>query len=117
MNMTPTVVVHDMTPEEKFIGKKPDVLHFKVFGCTAYVHVPNELRMKLDPKANKCVFIGYSDEQKGYKCYSPVTHQVRVSRDVVFDEMSNLYVDVKDDIWANVNKSVVENFDVQSHKC
>ncbi|MCO5558397.1 hypothetical protein L7F22_011978 [Adiantum nelumboides] len=38
--------VHDMTLEEKFIGKKPDVSHFKVFGCTAYVQVPNELRTK-----------------------------------------------------------------------
>jgi hypothetical protein len=31
-----------MTPKEKFIGKKPDVSHFKVFGCIAYVHVLDE---------------------------------------------------------------------------
>ncbi|MCO5592153.1 hypothetical protein L7F22_046149 [Adiantum nelumboides] len=53
MNKTPTIVVHDMTFEEKFTGKKPDVLHFKVVGCIAYVHVPDELRTKLDPKAEK----------------------------------------------------------------
>jgi hypothetical protein len=40
-----------MTPKEKFIGKKPDVSHLRVFGCIAYVHVPNEKRSKLDPKA------------------------------------------------------------------
>ncbi|MCO5604506.1 hypothetical protein L7F22_058673 [Adiantum nelumboides] len=72
MNMTPNAAVHDMTPEEKFTGKKADVSHFKVFGCIAYVHVPDELRTKLDPKAKKCVFIGYSVEQKGYKCYNPI---------------------------------------------
>ncbi|MCO5577178.1 hypothetical protein L7F22_031002 [Adiantum nelumboides] len=88
MNKTPTVAIHDMTPEEKFTGKKPDISHFKVFGCIAYVHVPDELRTKLDPKAEKYVFIGYSVEQKGYQCYNPVTSQVRVSRDVVFDEMA-----------------------------
>jgi len=49
-----------MTPEEKFIGKKPDVSHLKVFGCIAYVHVPDEKRSKLDPKVKKCIFIGYS---------------------------------------------------------
>ncbi|MCO5593986.1 hypothetical protein L7F22_048005 [Adiantum nelumboides] len=98
MNMTPTAAVHYMTLEEKFTGKKPDVSHFKVFGCISYVHVPDELRMKLDPKAEKYVFIGYSVEQKGYKCYNPITRQLRMSRDVVFDEMATWYADVKDDI-------------------
>ena len=66
MNRTPTATIHGMTPEEKFIGKKLDLSHLKVFGCLAYVHIPDELRPKLDPKAEKCVFIGYSLEQKGY---------------------------------------------------
>ncbi|MCO5570114.1 hypothetical protein L7F22_023830 [Adiantum nelumboides] len=114
MNRTPTAAVHDMTSEETFTGKKPFVSHFKVFGCIAYVHVPDELKTKLDPKAKKCVFIGYSIEQKGYKCYNLVTQQVRVSRDVVFDEMVTWYADVKDDIGADVNKSVAENLDAQS---
>ena len=107
MNMTPTAAVHDVTPEEKFSSKKPDLSHFKVFGCIAYVHVPDELRTKLDPKAEKCVFIGYSLEQKGYKCYNPVTRQVRVSRDVVFDEMASWYADVKHDIGADAKENVV----------
>ncbi len=59
MNRTPTIVVHGMTPEEKFIGKKLDVSHLIVFGCIAYVHVPDEKRSKLGPKADKCIFIGY----------------------------------------------------------
>ncbi|MCO5588522.1 hypothetical protein L7F22_042479 [Adiantum nelumboides] len=114
MNITPTTVVHDKTLEEKFTKKKPDVSHFKVFECIAYDHVPDELRMKLDLKAKNCVFIGYYVEQKGYKCYHPVTRQVRVSRDVVFDEMATWYADVKDDIGADVNNCVAENSDVQS---
>ena len=80
-----------MTPEEKFTGKKPDLSHLKVFGCLAYVHIPDELRSKLDPKAEKCTFIGYSLEPKGYRCYNPLTREVRVSRDVVFDELNNWY--------------------------
>jgi hypothetical protein len=51
-----------MTPKEKFTGKKPDVSHLKVFGCIAYVHVPNQKKSKLDPKVEKCIFIGYSLE-------------------------------------------------------
>jgi hypothetical protein len=51
-----------MTPEEKFTGKKPDVSHLGVFGYIAYVHVPDEKRSKIDPKVEKCIFIGYSLE-------------------------------------------------------
>jgi len=60
MNRTPTVIIHGMTPEEKFTCKKPNVSHFRVFGCITYVHVPDEKKSKLDPKAEKCTFIGYS---------------------------------------------------------
>ncbi len=60
MNWTPIATVHGMTPEEKFTSKKLDVSHFRVFGCIAYVHVPDKKRSKLDPKAEKCIFIRYS---------------------------------------------------------
>ncbi|MCO5548231.1 hypothetical protein L7F22_001688 [Adiantum nelumboides] len=114
MNRTPTAIVNDMTLEEKFIGMKPHVSLFKLFGCIAYVYVLDELRTKLDPKAQKHVFIGYSIEQKCYKFYNPITLQVRVSKDVVFDEMATWHAIVKYDIRADVNKSVAENSDVQS---
>ena len=48
MNMTPTAVIHGMTLEEKYTGRKPDISHLKNFGCIAYVHVPEELRFKLE---------------------------------------------------------------------
>ncbi len=57
MSRTPTAAVHGMTLEEKFTCKKTDVSHLRVFGCIAYVHVPNEKRSKLDAKAKKCIFI------------------------------------------------------------
>ena len=60
MNMNLIGAMHEMMLEEKFFGRKPDLEHLKVFGCIAYVHVPDELGTKLDPKAEKCVFIGYS---------------------------------------------------------
>ncbi len=66
-----------------------------MFGCIAYVHVPNEKISKLDPKAEKCIFIGYSLKQKGYRCFNPSTRKLQVSRDVVFDEMVNWYPPLK----------------------
>jgi hypothetical protein len=95
MNRTLATTVHGMTPKEKFIGKKPNVSHLRVFGCIRYVHVPDEKRSKLDPKAEKCIFIGYSLEQKGYRCFNPSTQKLQVSRDVVFDEMVSWYPPLK----------------------
>ena len=37
-------------------------------------------------KAIKCVFLGYSRLQKGYKCYSPTTRRYYMSADATFFE-------------------------------
>ncbi len=101
------MVVHGMTPKEKFIGKKPDVSHLRMFGCVTYMHVPDEKRSKLDPKSKMCIFIGYSLEQKGYKCFSPSIRKLQMNKDV-FDEMVNWYSPLKvakDGDVRNVNVS------------
>ena len=56
----------------------------RVFGSFVYVHGPKKKRRKLDAKAEKCILVGYSDKQKGYKCYNPEPKKL-VSRDVVFE--------------------------------
>src|SRR6478672_6781292 len=47
------------TPHEHFGGSKPDISHMRVFGSAAYVHVPKQLRQKLDPVCRKGIFVGY----------------------------------------------------------
>lgn len=75
-----------MTPQEAWSGRKPAVDHFRIFGCIAYAHVPDEKRKKLEDKSLKCVFLGVSGTSKAYKLYDPLTKKVVVSRDVIFDE-------------------------------
>ena len=60
-NKCPHRRLRDMTPEEAFIGEKPDIGHLRIFGCPVYVHVPRERRTKLDPFGRKGVFVGYSE--------------------------------------------------------
>lgn len=62
----------------------PNLL-LRVSGCSTFVHI-HQHRSKLDPKSFKCVFIGYSSNQKGYKCLSPITHKVYNLMDVTFFE-------------------------------
>ena len=56
-----------MTPYELWFGKKPKLSFLKVWGCDAYV---KRLQLdKLEPKSEKCVFIGYPKETIGYTFY------------------------------------------------
>lgn len=75
-----------MTPYEKWYGKRPNISHLRVFGCSAFAHIPDEYRRKLDQKAEKLRFVGYSASSKGYRLYDEKTRQVKVRRDVVFNE-------------------------------
>ncbi|KAM1494901.1 hypothetical protein ACFXTO_029686 [Malus domestica] len=64
----------------------------KVFGCIAYVHVYSHQRSKLDACALRCVFIGYANNQKGYKCYHPPTQKTYITMDVTFHEEVSYFV-------------------------
>jgi hypothetical protein len=46
---------------------------------------------KLDPRAVKCVFVGYSATHKGYICWSPVEKRLFVSMDIHFREFEPYY--------------------------
>ena len=60
-NRLPTMVLKEReTPYERWYGRKPDVSHFRVFGCMAYTHVPDCKRRKLDTNSKKMHFVGYS---------------------------------------------------------
>ena len=68
----------------------PDTPRWTYLGLSALTHVPKELRRKLDDKATKCIFVGYSRESKGYRLYDPHSKRIFSSRDVIFDEKSEL---------------------------
>eukprot|EP00795_Rhopilema_esculentum_P009748 gene9748-biopygen2709 len=73
-------------PYEKWYGKPPDVSHFRVFGCIAYAHIPGAERRKLDKKANRLRFLGYSANQKGYRLFDMQSKRIVIRRDVNFNE-------------------------------
>ncbi|KAM0997730.1 hypothetical protein ACFX2C_007582 [Malus domestica] len=86
LNRSLTKALDNLTPFEAYSGRKPGIGHLKVFGSICYVHIPSEIRQKLDVKSVKCVFVGYATCDKGYKVFDPCTKKLILSRDVLFDE-------------------------------
>ena len=55
------------TSNKMFLGDKPDISYFKVFGTCAYVHIPTDTREdKLSPQVEQMIFIGYPPNSKAY---------------------------------------------------
>ncbi|RVW82418.1 Retrovirus-related Pol polyprotein from transposon TNT 1-94 [Vitis vinifera] len=84
---TPCQTLLKSFPTTRLISTVP----LKIFGCSVFVHINQQHRSKLDPRSLKCIFLGYSSNQKGYKCYSPVTRKFHNSMDVTFFETQPYY--------------------------
>ena len=65
---------------------KLNLSYFKVWGCIAYFRVPDPKRTKLEPRAIKSVFIGYTVNSKAYRLLDLSSNTMVESRDVEFIE-------------------------------
>jgi len=63
-------------------------LSLKVFGSTCFVHNFSPELDKLSVRSHKCVFLGFTRSQKGYKYFSPSLNRYFISADVTFTESS-----------------------------
>ena len=79
MNWWTTNGVHELTPYELLVGRKPILSYLKVFRSISYVCIPNKKRQKPDAKSEECILVGYLSEKKAYKCYNPLSRVVGVS--------------------------------------
>ena len=53
-------------------------------------HIPDEKHKSLEPKSEKCIFVGYSEDVKGYRLLQPNSKEIIIRRDVKFNE--NVFV-------------------------
>lgn len=85
LNLSPTRSLRTQVPEQVWTGKDVDLSGLRVFGCSAYVHIPKEKRLKLDAKSKELFFVGYCSDTKGYRL-ADAKGALTKARDVVFIE-------------------------------
>jgi hypothetical protein len=91
INLQPSAALHGGIPLERLFARSPNFSAIRSFGCVCYVLLVPRERTKLTAQSVECVFLGYSDEYKGYRCWDPVGRQMRISPDVKFDESRSFY--------------------------
>ena len=65
-NISPHRILGMSTPKEDFLGKRPNVSHFKIFGSLVYFHVTKDARKKLEPTTKLWIFLGYINTPHNY---------------------------------------------------
>lgn len=88
LNRTSSSQTPNISPIEIWSGEKPDIQHLKIFGSIGYVHIPDACRTKWEKKSQKMILVGY--ENQNYRMFDFDTNKVRISRDVTFDEDSEV---------------------------
>lgn len=84
INKSPSSAIGNKIPDEVWYKRRGlDYSYLKRFGCVVYVHTDDG---KLNPRAKKCIFIGYPIGVKGYMIWILEEKRCIISRNVVFRE-------------------------------
>ena len=88
--VTSSALPSNTTPHHLWKDAVPNVSYLRVFGCKCWYTVPKSQLQKLDPRGKAAIFVGYAEASKAYKLIDLESHKIVISRDVVFDENSNV---------------------------
>ncbi|KAK4274806.1 hypothetical protein QN277_017979 [Acacia crassicarpa] len=86
INRMPMLVLHDSTPLFQLYHTELDYSSLQPFGCACYPCLKPYSNHKFSFHSQQCVFLGYSSQEKGFKCLSS-SGCLYLSRHVVFDPL------------------------------
>lgn len=71
VNQIPTKVALDMTPVEKWSGRKSSFILIN-FGFISWDHILDDKRRNLNAKRHACILINHSQELTTYRLFDPI---------------------------------------------
>ncbi|KIK58705.1 hypothetical protein GYMLUDRAFT_245800 [Collybiopsis luxurians FD-317 M1] len=85
-NCSPTQALDkDITPDEAFWKKKPDISALREFGSPCWVLRQDGQNQKLTSKSQPFQFTGLSDELHAWRYYNPESRKIQTSQNVTFN--------------------------------
>jgi hypothetical protein len=87
INRLPTKILNFSSPLERLFHEKPHYRGLRSFRCACWPNLQPFNTHKLQFRSKQCVFLGYSNMHKWFKCLNDATGRVYISGDVVFDEL------------------------------
>ena len=76
------------TPYTIWMGRKPSVNYFKVFGSQVWYKLDDAA--KFDQQAKKGIFLGYASDKKAYRIFDESCQKLIISRDVKVVEQKRI---------------------------
>jgi len=102
------------TPYELFNGRKPNISHLRVFGCSCFIlNNGKENLGKFDEKVDLGIFIGYSLNSHAYRIYNKRLMTVEEFVHVVFDEVDHKSIQVS----KNNTEEDEQNINLEKLNC
>lgn len=95
---TTSLLKNNHTPFGRFFTKSAHLKTFKPFGCTDLVHIPLQIRCKLDVTSKKTSLVGMGEGLLFYKLYCNATKILIDAQDVTFIEEPDKNLFVNDEL-------------------
>jgi hypothetical protein len=86
INQLPTKVLDFSSPLEILFNEKPNYASLRTFEGACWPNLQPFNTHKLQFCSRQCIFLGYSNLHKGFKCLDVAEGHVYISHDVVSDE-------------------------------
>ncbi|CAI8590799.1 unnamed protein product, partial [Vicia faba] len=111
INRLPSSAIQFQVPCTFLFHIMPDYKFLKVFGCACFPLLRPYLAHRLEFRSQECLFLGYSNSHKGYKCLSP-SGKLYISKDVLFNESRFSYLELfspSASYLSHINNSVKQH--------
>ena len=76
---SPTQALKGKTLYKVWTGKKPNVSHFREFGCDIWILDESKNKSKLAPKSKKMIFVGFMEGSMAVQYWDRVARLIKVS--------------------------------------
>ena len=106
--------VHNKTPYELLIRRKPNISYFRVFGCKCYILRKGTRLSKFQSKIDEGFLLGYSSNSKAYRVYNKTHGIVEEVYDVEFDETQGSHEEKEnlDDVRSDGLRNAIKNMSI-----